>query len=109
MKLTTLTHVTIYGVMQGLGGSNEDRRGGFERGGRRAPFTNVVADLLGGAPGVDDPRKARAQTLGQNVERLVQVPARKNVNLHHLGLLRAAPSAPIGLRPGPDDRDPSRV
>ena len=33
MKLTTLTHVSVDGVMQGLGGSDEDRRGGFERGG----------------------------------------------------------------------------
>ena len=33
MKLTTITNVSVDGVMQGLGGSDEDRRGGFERGG----------------------------------------------------------------------------
>jgi hypothetical protein len=27
MKLTTITHVSVDGVMQGLGGSDEDRRG----------------------------------------------------------------------------------
>jgi hypothetical protein len=34
MKLTTMTQVTLDGVMQGNGGaSDEDRRNGFERGG----------------------------------------------------------------------------
>jgi hypothetical protein len=34
MKLMTMTQVTVDGVMQGNGGaSDEDRRGGFERGG----------------------------------------------------------------------------
>jgi dihydrofolate reductase len=33
MKLTTITIVTVDGVMQGLGAPDEDRRGGFERGG----------------------------------------------------------------------------
>jgi dihydrofolate reductase len=38
MKLTTTTHVSVDGVMQGLGAPDEDRRGGFERGGWALPL-----------------------------------------------------------------------
>jgi len=47
MKLTTITHVSVDGVMQGLGGPDEDRRGGFERGGWALPlFENEAAAFL---------------------------------------------------------------
>src|SRR5215831_4025183 len=43
MKITTVTHVSVDGVMQGLGGANEDRRGGFERGGWALPLLDAEA------------------------------------------------------------------
>ena len=51
MKLTTVTHVSLDGVMQGLGGADEDRRGGFERGGWALPFMDneggaIVGDIF---------------------------------------------------------------
>lgn len=47
MKLTTITIVSVDGVMQGLGGPDEDRRGGFERGGWvTAVFDNEAMAFL---------------------------------------------------------------
>ncbi|MEV0646271.1 dihydrofolate reductase family protein [Phytomonospora sp. NPDC050363] len=49
MKLTTITMVTVDGVMQGLGAPGEDRRGGFERGGWVAPaFDDEAMAYLSG-------------------------------------------------------------
>ncbi len=48
MKLTTTTNVSVDGVMQGLGAPDEDRRGGFERGGWAGPlFDDEAATFLG--------------------------------------------------------------
>jgi dihydrofolate reductase len=41
MKLKITTNISVDGVMQGLGGSDEDRRGGFERGGWVIPFVDT--------------------------------------------------------------------
>ena len=43
MKLTINENVSLDGVMQGLGGPDEDRRGGFERGGWAMSFNDNEA------------------------------------------------------------------
>ena len=48
MKLTTITNVSVDGVMQGLGAQHEDRRGGFTRGGWAPPlFDEEAGAFLG--------------------------------------------------------------
>lgn len=44
MKLTTTTWVSVDGVMQGLGDADEDRRGGFERGGWAMPLADSAVE-----------------------------------------------------------------
>jgi len=47
MKLTTTTQVSVDGVMQGCGGPDEDRSGGFERGGwAMGHFDNEVMTFV---------------------------------------------------------------
>jgi dihydrofolate reductase len=46
MKLTTITNVSVDGVMQGLGGSGEDPRDGFERGGWALPLFDGEAETF---------------------------------------------------------------
>ena len=41
MKLATFTHISLDGVMQGMGGPDEDRRAGFARGGWTVPFRSA--------------------------------------------------------------------
>ncbi|MFI2336562.1 dihydrofolate reductase family protein [Nocardia rhamnosiphila] len=49
MRLTTITHVSVDGVMQGLGGPEEDRQDGFERAGWALPlFDDDAEAFLGG-------------------------------------------------------------
>jgi hypothetical protein len=78
MKLTAMIFLSVDGVYQGPGGPDEDRRGGFDRGGWIAPFaheetwrfiTSVYeradALLLGHAPGRSGSRTGRVFLKGQ--------------------------------------------
>src|SRR4029450_3290675 len=61
MRLTVTTNASVDGVMQGLGGSEEDRRGGFERGGWAMP----LLDPQGEAYLIDVYQRAAAFLFGR--------------------------------------------
>ena len=58
-KLSVVEFVTLDGVMQGLGGPDEDREGGFEHGGWSGPYGDEVAQQAG-----DDSARPRPTSLG---------------------------------------------
>ncbi len=66
MKLTTMTQITVDGVMQGNGGATEeDRRSGFERGG----WAMGVFDETTGAFISETYRQAEAFLFGPSLRR----------------------------------------
>jgi dihydrofolate reductase/catechol 2,3-dioxygenase-like lactoylglutathione lyase family enzyme len=50
-KLSVVEFITLDGVMQGLGGPDEDREGGFEHGGWSGPYGDEVAQRAAGGIG----------------------------------------------------------
>lgn len=93
MKLTTVTMVTVDGVMQGLGGPEEDRGGGFERGGWQAP----VWDDEAGASLVQIYQRADAFLFGRRTYELFA---------GYWGVMPDPDSSPIA---GPLNRRPKYV
>jgi hypothetical protein len=110
-----ITHVSVDGVMQGLGGPDEDRQGGFERGGWALPlfvndneavtFVNQVYqradaflfgrtyEIFAGSWGVmadaDNPSRRR-RTRGLSTSHRPRSPTRNG---------RTRPSCPVTPRP----------
>ncbi len=72
MKLTTVTHVSVDGVMQGLGGPGEDRRGGFERGGWALPLFENDTEAAALSTTLTGPRWADTTVLSGDVAAAVR-------------------------------------
>lgn len=84
MRLTTVTWVSVDGVVQGLGGADEDRRGGFERGGWALPLFDAGAEeILSGIYG-----RADAFLLGRRTYEIFA---------GSWGVMEDPASSPIGL------------
>jgi dihydrofolate reductase len=84
MKLTVTESVSLDGVMQGLGGPDEDRRGGFERGGWQIPLWDAEV----GGPFLDDVyARADAFLLGRRTYEIFAGP---------WGLMKDPSRSPIG-------------
>ena len=123
MKLTTMTQVTVDGVMQGNGGaSDEDRRNGFERGGwamgvaddetmtfinqtyQRADaflFGRRTYELFAGYWGAEERARAAAEDprnhpIGSGLEHDAQVPSHRPRSPNRAG--RTRPSSPVTSR-----------
>jgi hypothetical protein len=90
MKLTTITMVTVDGVMQGLGGADEDRRGGFERGGR--------VTLL-----FDDEATTLLNQVYQRADAFLFGRRTYEIFAGSWGAVEDPGISPAGATPGPDD------
>lgn len=72
-KLTTVTNVSVDGAMQGLGGPDEDPKGGFERGGWALPLVENDIEARG-IPQLGLPARRRVPVRPADLRDLRQLP-----------------------------------